>query len=239
MNARPSSRLYCRSSIPRRATVALVALAWIGGLTAASAQNPRPSSTITSGKAFLRGEISIGGNLAAVETKSFTCTPVQVIKSGDKIPAIYEIGEGKTKLWSVSTHPFQAGARQVAYPIAAVVPSSDGVGHGLFPAVLKAKTDIKAGETHLDSYLVEAKRAVRAGDFISMLFVMGDNTTSLLSLEAGSDGKPWFTAFKDDTKPGTRVSAIEAWRIAQQYVAQGGVCDKTLLPGPCDRTIQP
>jgi hypothetical protein len=85
--------------------------------------------------------------------------------------------------------------------------------------VLKAKTDIKAGEKlHSDGYQIEAKRAVKGGHSIPALLVIGSGAYSLVSIEAASDGKPWFAVFKDDMKPDARVSAIETWRIAKQHI---------------------
>lgn len=220
------------SPIPRRAAVTLatlLGLAWIGGLIITSAQNSQPSTCIDNGKAFLAGEFSVsGGDAAAIETKSFTCTPVEPLKKDEKVPAMFELGktEKDNKLWSVSKRSVQVGTNQVAYPTAAMMASSDGVGHAFLLAVLKAKTDLKAGEKlRADGYQIETARAVKAGDSISVVLIVGNNDISLLSIEADSSGKPWFAAFKDDIKPGGRASAIEIWRYANQHVAQDrGIC---------------
>jgi hypothetical protein len=212
------SRL-CRSPIPRLGVVTLVALAWSSGtfcqgIPSVSISTDKSGKTTT----FLAGEISIGGDIAAIETKSFTCTPVQPLKKGAKVAAMLSDDQA----WSADTHTLQIGTNQVAYPILAMVKSSDGF-HSLFPAVLKAKTDIKAGETlRSDGYQIEAKRAVKAGDSIPVLFI-GD---SLLSVEAATGAKnkgeaePWFAAYKDDTKASDHAALVEAWRLENEHVGR-------------------
>jgi len=205
-------------AIAARVLVGLVELAWIGGPTVASAQNSQPSTTVGGGHAFLAGEISVGGDISVIETKLFTCTPVQLFKKGDKIPAMLEIEQTGNKEWSISNHPLQIGTSQVAYPIAAIVTTSDGVGYALFPAVLKAKTDIEAGKMlHSDGYQIETRRAVKAGDSISVFFIIGSGAYSLLSIETAGDGKPWFSAFTDDMKLNARTSALETWQITRAH----------------------
>lgn len=207
-------RRLCHSQF--LAAVVLIALVWISGITAASAQNPPPSTTIHSGRTILPGEISIAFAIPSVETKSFTCTPIQPFKKGDKLPARLELDQtGKKTIWSISTKSFQVGTNQVAYPIMVA-----GLGYTILTAVLKPKTDLQAGQTlHSDGYQIETKRAVRADDSISVLYVIGNMNISLLSMEAASDGKPWFAAFMDDMNQDARASAIEMWRIANHHVA--------------------
>lgn len=110
-----------------------------------------------------------------------------------------------------------------AYPLAAMVKCSNGKFQGLYPAILKAKTDIGAGKLlHSDGYQIEAKRTIKAGESFSVLAV-GDGLLSIEVAERAtkdSDGKPWFTAFKDDMKPNDRTCAIEAWRIEKEHVGK-------------------
>ena len=103
-----------------------------------------------------------------------------------------------------------------------MVKSSDGF-HSIFPAVLKAKIDIKAGETvRLDGWQVETKRAVKAGDTVPVL-LFGD---ALLSVEPSegakdkSDAKPWFAAYKEGTKLSDRPALVEVWRVENEHVGR-------------------
>lgn len=215
-----AQRFFSRLCRPQfRAAVTLVVLVWVGGVGVTGAQNSQPSITIRNGRTVLPGEISIHAEIPAVETKAFTCTPFQPFKKDDKLPAMFELDQtGEQTVWSVSKRSLQIGAKQVAYPVVVV-----GLGHTLLTAVLRAKTDIKAGERlRSDGYQIETKRAVRAGDSISMFFVIGNANISLLSIEAASDGKPWFAAFTDDMKPDARTSAVEIWGMVKEHVAQDG-----------------
>jgi len=84
--------------------------------------------------------------------------PVKNLKKGAKVAAILSDDQA----WSADTHSLQIGTSQVAYPILAMVKSSDGF-HSLFPGILKVKTDIKAGETlRSDGYEIQAKREIKA-----------------------------------------------------------------------------
>jgi hypothetical protein len=179
-------------------------------------------STEKSGKArsFVAGEISVSGDIPAIETKSFTCTPVRKFKKGDKV-ATMTSADGD-QAWSVEEHSFRVGTNQVAYPILALVKCSDGA-HGLFPSVLKINTDIRVGETlKSDGYQIEAMRAVKAGESISVLR-SGESLLSVETADAGKDrseAKPWFTAFKDDVKASARAALVEAWRTVNEHVGR-------------------
>src|ERR1017187_1022195 len=121
-----TQRFFSRPYHPQfRASVALVALVWIGGLSVTSAQNSQPSITIRSGRTVLPGVISIHAAIPAIETKSFTCTPFQPFKEDDKLPATFELDQtGEQTSWSVSKHSLQIGTNQVVYPVVVV-----GLGH--------------------------------------------------------------------------------------------------------------
>ena len=75
------------AACPIRLGSALTALFLIGGSSITIAQTSVPSITITNGRTFLAGEISISGDISAIETKVFTCTPAQLFKKGDKVAA--------------------------------------------------------------------------------------------------------------------------------------------------------
>ncbi len=177
-------------------------------------------STDKSGKTrtFLAGAISIRGDISAIETKSFTYTPVYPLKKGDRVAAMVSDDQA----WSADTHPLQVGTNQVAYPIFAMVKSADGF-HSVFPAILKTKTDIKAGEMlRSDGYQIESKRAVRAGASIPVLCI-GNSLLSVETTEGAKDkstAKPWLTAYKDDTTASDRAALVEAWRLENEHVGR-------------------
>lgn len=203
-----------------------IALYWIGAFSVVYAQNSQPAIVIRDGRTFLAGEVSIGGDISAIETNSFTCTPIQPFKKGDKVAAMVSDNQA----WSVDKRLLQVGAIKVAYPILAMVKSAEAF-VVIVPGVLKTKTDIKAGAiVRSDGYQIETTRVLKAGDIIAVLFV-GE---SLLSAEAAegakdeSEAKPWFTAYEDGMEPNARSSAIEAWRIAGQYVAGSGSVPPTV-----------
>jgi hypothetical protein len=217
----PSSRLFPPNSC--FGGVILAALICIGGFTGARAQDSVPSISIRDGNTYLAGAISVGGDISTIETKSFTCTPVQSFKKGDKVAAFVS----EDQVWSVDTHPLQVGTSQVVFPILGIVKAS-GSFQTLLPGVLRVKIDIGAGEAlRADGYEIVAKRAVSAGNSISVLIV----EDALLSVEAagaagkGGGEKPWFVAFKDGAKSTARASAVETWRITRQRVSMSSDFD--------------
>lgn len=165
----------------------------------------------------------MGGAIAPIETKAFTSTPAQSIKTDAKLPAMFEVGKTmeENKLWSVSKTSLQVGNSQVTYPIVALMK-----GRALIAEVLKVKTDIKAGEVlREDNYEIRVSRTVKTGDVVPVLRIIGDRSIALLSIEASSDGKPWFIAAESDLRPGALPLNIEVWEIERQHVAQdGGIC---------------
>jgi len=121
--------------------------------------------------------------------------------------------------WSLAKHSMQVGARQIDYPIWAMVKCADGW-HTIFPAVLKLKTDIKPGAVvRVDGFQIDSKRAARAGDSISIILVAFAGGFSMVSIQT-QQSSPWFTAYKDDLAPAGRPAALEAWRAALDYVAK-------------------
>jgi hypothetical protein len=228
MNMRFFLSRHFHSPIPCRAAVVAVVLAWSSLAYAQSGKS----------RSFLGGQLSVDFDFQAFENNSFTYTPVQALKKGDAVAAMVS----EDQAWSVDT----AGDRQrrqdekgystkgrtssrdltamlAECPVVAMVKTSDGNFHSLYPAILKAKTDIKAGNVvHSDGYQIQAERSVKAGESISVL-VLGD---AILSIEAApspsvvAHSKPWFTAFKDDMKPNDHASAIEAWRTEKQHITK-------------------
>jgi hypothetical protein len=206
------------AACPIRLRCALTALFLISGLSITTAQTSVgvPSITITNGKTFLAGEISISGDISAIDTKAFTCTPAQLFKNGDKVAA--QVSQDQA--WSVDKRALRVGTNQLTYPIMAMVKSSDGF-HRIFPALLKTKIDIKAGEPlRFDGYQIETKPVVKAGDTIPVLLI-GDAMLSVEPAEGAkdkSDTKPWFAAYKDGTKLSDRPALVEVWRVENDNV---------------------
>jgi hypothetical protein len=214
--AKPETTVM-RSSIR---TLALLSILFTtAGPQSAVAQISINSDASGKSRTFMVGEITMRADLPTTNTASFTSTPVHPLKKGDKVAAM----TAQDQAWSVDRHPLQVGRVDIAYPVLATVKCSDGNFRTLYPAILKAKKDIRAGETlHADGYSIESSHAIMAGDSIPIIVV----SSSYLSLEASegskvqSQAKPWLTVFKEDMKPEERSSAIEAWRIEAEHVSK-------------------
>jgi hypothetical protein len=115
--------------------------------------------------------------------------------------------------------------RQIEYPIWAMVKCSDGW-HTLFPAVMTFKMDIRADQVvHVDGFQIESRRAVKAGESISVILVDLSSVISIEAIQQSATAKatttnPWFIAHKDDLEPSGRNAAIEAWRAVIEYAAK-------------------
>jgi len=137
----------------------------------------------------MMGNIVVRKDLSNIDSDAFICTPVKQLKAGETISAFvtqsHSLSMGNVKL------------KQFAYPFVAMVKSSNGEAFTIFPAVLKAKIDIKTGNVmHLKGFAIETKRPIKAGDKIPVL-VIGDNILSVDAVKRtdGSEDMPWFTAF--------------------------------------------
>jgi hypothetical protein len=174
--------------------------------------------TVGGGKTMMTGEINIGMDIPSIETTVFSCAPVQPFKKGQKIPGIFEMSRSGNKTWSSSTYTYSIDVHKVVYPIAAIVPSSDGTGHTVFAAIFKAKTDIKAGgELRIDGYEVKTSQPIRSGESIPVLYVAGNENIACLSIEPTRPSAS-LSVFKENLKSSDRASAIETWRIEKNYV---------------------
>jgi len=183
-------------------------------------------------RTFLGGQLDLDSDFQPVDNKSFTYRPVQPLAKHDALVAMVSSDQA----WSVytagaaqrsqdekgdstndRTSARDVGAVLAKYPVVGMVKTSDGNIHWLYPAVLKAKTDIQAGKVvQGDGYQIETERSVKAGDSISVLVVGG----VILSIEGTAASKPWFTASKNGARPNDRASAIKAWRIEKAYVGE-------------------
>lgn len=139
------------------------------------------------------GTIGVKKALSNIDCDAFICTLVMSVTAGEKISAFVTEGRYALSMTNVKLGEF-------AFPFVAVVQSSSGEVFTTFPAILKAKIDIKAGSVlHSNGFSIETKRPIKTGDTVPVL-VVGDN---ILSVEAvgktadGSEAKPWFTAFRE------------------------------------------
>ena len=149
-------------------------------------------SIVGSSKAQL-GTIKVKKTQSNIDSDAFTCTPAHPIGAGEEGWSAFV-----TDNQALSMSNVQMG--QFAYPIVAMVKTSDGRVFTIVPAILKAKIDINAGAgLHSKGYTVETKRPVKAGDEIAVLLV-GDNILSVEELEEAkesSEVKPWLIIFPD------------------------------------------
>ena len=190
---------------------------------AGGAGNPQQPAISTSrgpasggSKTFFAGSFKISQDVGAVlrtlDNNSFACTLIQPLENGTEIAAM----TSEDQAWSIAKTPG-------GYPIEGMVKSSDGKFRSIFPAVLKAKVDIRAGAVlHSGRYDIETQRPIKAGDSIPALFIGG---RSLLSIDSSgvagraSAARPWFTVFEGDAKPDERRAVVEAWAVEENHVA--------------------
>ena len=229
---------------PRRLLAVLILTLVLTLAILVSAQAPQATTPATNSKTkmLLAGQLEIALDFQAVENNSFSYTPVQPLMKGDVVAAMVS----EDQAWSINT----AGERQsrqdekgypskgrtssreltavlATYPVVAMVKTSDGKVHSLYPAIFKAKTDIKAGDVvDSEGYQIETRRSVKAEEPVPVLIVE-DGTgrtpvaSAILSLEAALSPalKPSLAAFQDSMKQKDRASAIEAWRTEKEHVA--------------------
>jgi hypothetical protein len=181
--------------------------------TAASVANPSNTATpaphiIESGVSFA-GAIHVG-DVPSVDNKAFVCTHASYLKKDAQFAA--------SGSWSMDTASVNIGGQLFNFPDIAILPCTDGTELSVFPALVRSKIDIKAGDViHVDGYEIEAKMAVKAGDTIDVFCV---GSTSIVSVQGAKsiNDTPWFTAFNESAKVNDRSVAIEARQAEWRHV---------------------
>ena len=125
------------------------------------------TNAVTPAKSLIQGEIPVSGEITGIDNQLFNCTPVAVLKDGDKVRATVS----EDQAWSTDTQELAVGPKKVAYPILATVKTSSGESEVLVPAILKTKIDFKLGTSHQSGYRIEATRSIHTGQVLSVLVV--------------------------------------------------------------------
>jgi hypothetical protein len=169
-----------------------------------------------------------------LSAKAFVTTPaITLLKHGDAGNLV--IGSGRNTYWDERVHDFMIGGQTVKYPVFGIVPSSGSDSSGnftVFASTTVIREDVNAGEVlRSGGYLVEAKRAIKAGEAIPTLLLTADlKAYSIISIDAAPKGKdksdvakpqPWLTIFRELATPRDRAMALEAWRISNETVEKG------------------
>ncbi len=174
--------------------------------------------------------ISLGKIDGKVTSKAFASVPAVPIKLGTA-PANFVIGSGTEQIWSLEDHEFAVGDRTLRYPLMGIVTGSKSDLSRNFQVIASTTTfnvELRAGAVlHIDGYVIESKRAIKAGDKVStLLLVSGDSSIFSMEGETGKEGgsmdgksQPWLTIFKETCKPANRAFAIDTWRITNSYVS--------------------
>jgi hypothetical protein len=187
---------------------------------------------ITVGEKFLEVEshvlVSISvlasedGLVSAFTNQAFACTPVRPLKKGDVLDADVSSFEA----WSKEKTSLLVGTNKETadHPVLGLVLGDTGVEDTIIPVRMEAKVDMKPGvPTRSKGWIVEANRAVKAGDTISAVFISAclrspDDKDKLiggyaiLSVEKNSKGNPWFTAFQEHLPSAFRTHATADWK---------------------------
>ena len=183
----------------------------------AAESSPRANKTDKTGtmQMFMASSMDIGMDVSTIETKSFTWTPAQPLKKGDKL-AGYGSGE---QFWSINKKPIQIGPNTVDYSIMGLVKCTDGH-HVVIPGTLKAKLEIKTGETvKSDGYEIRTKRTIKVGEQIPVLNIADDSMVAIEEAPGGDSkgsGQPLLIAIKSGPKSDKRAELIEAWEQVQK-----------------------
>jgi hypothetical protein len=174
--------------------------------------------------------ISLGSFDGKVNSKAFATVPAAPIRPG-KAPANFVIGSGTNQVWSLEDHEFIVGDRTLRYPIVGIVsgPQSDSSRNfTVFASTTTFAADLAAGTVlHSDGYVIETKRAIKAGDKVpTLLLVSGEFSIFSMEGETGKEeasgdtkSQPWLTIFKEGYKPANQTFAIDTWRITNGYVS--------------------
>jgi hypothetical protein len=184
------------------------------------------------------GTLSLGQDktitVPTLSAKAFVTTPaIKLLRHGDAGNLV--MGDGRDTYWDERVHDFVIGGQTVKYSVFGIIPGSGSDSAGnftVFASTTVIREDVRAGEVlRSGGYLVEAKRAMKAGESIPTLLLTTDQKAySILSIEAapatkGKDkrdaakSQPWLAIFGEHATPRDRALALEAWRISNEIAA--------------------
>jgi len=142
------------------------------------------------------GTIRVKHSIANINNDTFTCSLIEPINADDEGWSSF-VADNHS--WSMS----DVQLNDLAYPVLAMVKTSNGTVFTIVPATFNAKVDIAVGAIlHSNGYAIESKRAIKAGDLFNVLRV-GNNIFSVEAVEGTNyDGKaePWFVVLVDSPK---------------------------------------
>jgi len=173
--------------------------------------------------------ITLSAFPATVSTAAFTTTEVLPPEKGQAVPAQFVIGHGCTQSWDVRVHAFVNADRTVKYSVVGLVncPEFGSRSFGVFASTTLIKMDLESNEaSHSGGYLMESKRALKAGETVpSLLFMRGDYY-SIMSIEPAQGkqdkgdaaAQPWLSIFDERLKQSDRTLALQAWQTANDTV---------------------
>lgn len=136
------------------------------------------------------GTIVVKTGFSNISSDAFICTLVKQVEADSEGWSAFV---ADNHAWSMSN----VMLGEYSYPIIGQVKTSDGEVFTIFPAVLKAKTDIEAGGVQGSGvYVIKSKRSIKAGDTVPALIV-GKSIFSIEAVDAtteSSQQEPWFSA---------------------------------------------
>ena len=193
-----------------------------------------PSIAIYNGRTFLAAKLTISADYPPISKTAFISTPVLPIKKGTILPARGVVeAAGENQGWSISEHDFVIGARTVKYPVFGVVNFASIGNFTVIASTTVIKVGLKAGEVlHSDGYLIEAKRAIKAGETIPTVCMEGKGGYSIISIDAVPQAKdkdahakpqPCLTLIDERVKLSDRTNVLEAWRLSNESVIKKGI----------------
>jgi len=174
---------------------------------------------------------TIGDVLTTVSSKSFTTTLVTPYEKGKSLVLDNSCGK---QAWSYDSVDFVIGGKTVTHPVVGIVDCHDP---NFASTVLASKTvisvDIKAGEVlHLGGYLIDANRAIKAGETLPTLLLFSNGKYSIISIEEAPKGEnkgdaaksqPLLTFFDEHMDLSERTFAVEAWRLANKWASRPSI----------------
>lgn len=175
--------------------------------------------------------LTVGDVPSTVSGKVFMSTPVVQLKKGEVRRANFIIGNGTQSVWDVRVHEFVMREHTIKYPVIGIVSCASSAADGgcsVIASTTVVTADLSAGEeVHSDGYMVQATRAVKAGEKVPTMLFIWKNGQSMTSIEASSEGKskddaakqrPWLTIFDERLQPGDRTHIVDAWRSSKEAV---------------------
>ena len=183
---------------------------------------------------LIESQIALGFDYPPIARKAFLSAPVIPLPKGTVLPTRGVVGPlGMDRMLTLRQQDFAIGTRTLRYPVIGMMRCSNFPYTGEFVMVIASTTliheNVKSGEVlHTGGFLLQARRAFRAGEKLASVRVLFQQKQFFFSIEeapeaTGAAPQPLLSIVQEHRSAADLDVALEAWRLSNQSAREGGL----------------